>query len=46
MPKNQLDRSLSRGWSARLECKPSPMLNAAARVIERMLDPLETDRHR
>ena len=43
---NQLDRSLSCGRGARLKCKAPSRFGAAARVIERMLDPLETNRHR
>jgi hypothetical protein len=46
MPKVQLDRSLGCGRSARLKCKAPWQFGAAVRIIERMLDPLETDRHR
>ena len=46
MPKNQLDRSLGCGRSARLKCKAPLGFSAATRVVERMLDPLETRRHR
>lgn len=46
MPKIQLDRSLGCGRSARLKCKAPSRFGAAVRIIERMLDPLETDQHR
>jgi hypothetical protein len=46
MPKIQLDRSLGCGRSARLKGKAPSRFGAAVRIIERMLDPLETDRHR
>ena len=46
MPKVQLDRSLGCGRSARLKRKAPSRFGAAVRMIERMLDPLETDRHR
>ena len=46
MPKIQLDRSLGCGRSARLKRKAPSGLGAAVRMIERMLDPFETDRHR
>jgi hypothetical protein len=46
MPKTQLDRSLDCGRSARLKCKAPSRFGGAMGMIERMLDPLETDRHR
>ena len=46
MPKIRLDRSLGCGRSAGLKGKAPSRFGAAVRIIEQMLDPLETDRHR